>query len=195
VLPVTASTQSSLPPRPTLLYHIDASQRFVLLVHGHDSPSDADWTRYLDALVETRKHQTSGRILVVTDAVGPSAAQRETMNSRFIPIKVPVAVLTSSPVARSIVTILSWFNPLIRVFPPHRLHDALTHLEIDHSQTSEIVALIGGMRMRLAGVDVASNAAAAELLAESAIAPMDAVVIRLSKLREDIEKRRGGRRP
>jgi hypothetical protein len=42
----------------------------------------------------------------------------------------------------------------------------------------------------LASSGVESQAAASELLRDRAIAPMQAVVTRLSKLREDIERRR-----
>ncbi len=171
----------------TLLY--DVTPELVVLVHGDDHPSGADWEGYLAALGKLGAIPRSG-VLVVTDGAGPSPTQREAMNTRYA-VQVRVAVVTASPVARGMVTVLSWFNKLIRAFPPPAIRDALAYLQVDASRHDEVVSMVGAMRLRLAGEDVDSSVAGSALLREQAIAPMEAVVTRLSKLRGQIAGRRG----
>jgi hypothetical protein len=170
---------------PTLLYSL--SPRLVILVHGPVAPSNADWEAYLDALAALKSKTDTiedAGLLVVTDGANPSASQREAMNTRF-PIKIRVAVVTASVVARGAVTIVSWFNPLIRAFTPTEFGDALRYLGVDPARYVEIRGRVADMRLELA-----TGVAGQQSIGDATVPQLDAVVTRLSKLREDLERRR-----
>ncbi len=157
------------------------------MVHGSVPPTNADWEAYLDALEAMRSKTDAiedAGLLVVTDGSNPSASQREAMNRRF-PIKIRVAVVTASVVARGAVTIFSWFNPLIRAFTPTDFGDALKYLGVDPSRYVEIRGRVADMRLELA-----TGVSGQHPVGDTTVPQLDAVVTRLSKLREDLERRR-----
>ena len=123
----------------------------ALVVHGPKPPSSDDWDAFLDAAAALLpKRPDFVPVLVLTDGGRPSAAQREAMN-RITPRNgVLCAVATGSAVARGAVSILSWFNPHIRAFPPGALRDALAYLELDASRYDDVLARVARMRMQLA---------------------------------------------
>jgi hypothetical protein len=138
----------------------------------------------LATLNAERAAKADGGVLVVTDGENPSAAQRESLNARF-PLKVRAAVVTSSAVARGVVTIFSWFNPLIRGFTPSDFNAALTYLNVDPSRHGEIRDRVADMRFELA-----TGIPRSQAMTDPTTPSLDAVVTRLSKLREDLDRRR-----
>ena len=170
--------------QPTVLYRNVGS--LVILVHGEEPPSQAEWTTYIGVLVPLVRR--GARVLVITDGVGPTAAQRELMN-RYLEGPVRTAVVTAASFARGIVTVLSWFNPGIRAFAPAQLSDALDYLQVNSNEREEAVRNVAAMRMQLSGMAPVSTAGEeVAALRKAAIEPMEAVVTRLSKLREKLEK-------
>jgi hypothetical protein len=102
----------------------------VVLAHSPQAPAEDEWDRYLKFLIALRDQQTTIRILVLSDGGAPGVVQRQKLNVAF-PTPLPVAVVTSSVIARGVVTALSWFYPTnMRAFLPAKIDDALKFLDI-----------------------------------------------------------------
>jgi hypothetical protein len=88
--------------------------RLAIAVHSAQDPSNLEWSGYLrDTLAQA--DVSSLRVLVISYGGGPSGAQRrQLMESLRRPA--PTALLSSSRFARTVVGVLSWFNPKIRAF-------------------------------------------------------------------------------
>lgn len=122
-------------------------------VHTANNPSNEEWAE----MVEQIKHcddlsQFKG--ISFTDGGSPTATQRKQTNEVLAGRAVPSAVVTSSAIARSVVTAMSWFNPAIKVFPPERLDDALRYLMVRESEYAiikmelrKLVMLFGSQRI------------------------------------------------
>ena len=160
------------PALPTIRY---ASLGHVLVLdHGTTAPTAHEWLEYCEALKQagTRPDTT---LLVVTGDAGPTPKQRDELQ-RFAPPNIRVAVVTGSPLARGIVTLLGWFNATIRAFTPAELTAALTYLGVTESETPLVLEGVAAMRAELS-LEI-DGAASAEGYA-SAIASMDRAVARL----------------
>jgi hypothetical protein len=75
--------------------------------------------------------------------------QRRILNDVLAGRAVPVAVVSSSPRIRAVVTALSWFNRRIKAFPPTGLRDAIAYLEIPASRTDLIMREMAKLRHEL----------------------------------------------
>ena len=100
---------------------------YFVCVHSNLAPSVPEWTEVLRAL---REHRDLGslRILVYTEGGAPNAAQRADLSALLASRNVPIAVITTSVIARAAGTALTWLNPGFRVFPPTDFDKALEHL-------------------------------------------------------------------
>jgi hypothetical protein len=125
--------------------------RLFIVVYGPDGPSDEEWDRYLG---DVKRHGIDRtQQLIVTPGGGPNASQRGTLNNLLAGRSVPVAVMSDSTRIRGVVTALSWFNRLIRAFPPSGLHDALAYLEIPASRADLIEREIRRLQGSLGGAE------------------------------------------
>jgi hypothetical protein len=98
----------------------------LVVVHGVRHPSDGDWAIYLDTL---RQNWAEIRAqLIVTDGGSPTSAQRKAsleIAAGQWDRTPPTAVVTSSILARGVVTALSWFmKDRIRAFAQAELDEA-----------------------------------------------------------------------
>jgi hypothetical protein len=98
------------------------------VAHSAAPPSDAEWNLYVDAL--KRMDPTRVRTLVFTLGGGPSADQRERVNSLLKGRATLVAVVTDSVWVRVIVRALSWKNPMIQAFSSSELDKVWRHLKM-----------------------------------------------------------------
>jgi hypothetical protein len=120
--------------------------QLVLLAHGMNPPSDEEWAQYVEVLGKAHGSGATG-LLVLTDGPGPHSTQRKLVSS----FDMRTAVLTPSQVARGMVTALSWFGLKIRSFTLEQIDDALTFLEVDPAEQTEVCRTLAGMRLELAG--------------------------------------------
>jgi SpoIIAA-like len=105
----------------------------VLLVQSATDPTHVEWDGFLDATAAAMaEHEGTCRVLVLTAGGKPDSEQRakslargwrDNRGSR-------VAVVTSDPLARGVITIFSWFGMSIRAFHEGKLEDALTWLPL-----------------------------------------------------------------
>ncbi len=122
--------------------------RLHIAVFGTEAPTDVEWQKYLEVVERhgiDRTHQ-----LIVTDGGVPTYAQRQYLNERLAGRHVPVAVVSSSRRIITVVTAMSWFNRLIKAFPPHQFREAIAYLEIPASRTEMIEGEIERMKLDLA---------------------------------------------
>jgi serine/threonine protein kinase len=180
-------TASSTARDKTMAYEIDGE--LAILVHSEQPPSDAEWGRYVVAIESGLRHAASPRCLVITDGdVVPTPTQRAVLNKLVERHNrpVPVAVMTHSRTARSIVTIMSWFNSAIRAFNMEELTEALEYLGLDADQRSNVLLRI--MRMRIEVSTQASSTRASADLGRIAAQMESLMGKRLPALRDSVKK-------
>lgn len=108
-----------------------------VVVHTSQPPSDEEWTRYLESF-RPHRDEVAG-ILVYTLGGGPSAKQRGALVTVFGDRPPPTAVLTSSAIARGMVTALAWLKGnFIQAFKPDELAAALSYLAVEPSRRGPV---------------------------------------------------------
>lgn len=122
--------------------------QWMLLAHGAEPPADPEWHAYVEGL-----HQLDGSggvgVVVLTDGVGPNALQRKMMTG----FKMKSVVITTSKVARGIVTALGWIGAAVSAFPPEQFDEALLSVDVPRFDVPAIMASMAKMRLTLAGKD------------------------------------------
>lgn len=109
----------------------------ILSLHGAQAPTAEEWRAHLELLEGLAIHHgrtlASMRSLVFSDGGMPDSAQRKS-SQRVIDgangHKMPVAIVTSSPFVRGVVTAAHWFGLTIKAFSPAELGAALAYLGI-----------------------------------------------------------------
>ncbi len=123
----------------------------LLGVHNANTPTDAEWTEYLNVCAEMlRRQEEDGvpcRQLIVTDGGGPSLDQRRAARRVTHSRGGRVSVVSRSAFVRFAVKALTLTNPAIRVFSPERMGEALAYLGVANAATIE--PLIAAARARL----------------------------------------------
>lgn len=117
----------------------------VIALHTSSAPTDEEWTEYTRAV--KAMDITKVKPLAFSDGGGPDSKQRKQLNDVLASRPGRAALVTSSTLARSVVTALSWFNPLVKAFAPDEVAQAFDYLQLD---SSEVQAVRGAIRM-LAG--------------------------------------------
>lgn len=179
-------------PGPTTMAY-ERVGRFVAVAHGDSAPSDAEWKEYL-ALLERSLPGVTG-ILVTTDGAAPDAGQRAGMVRLLDKVggRFRTAVITTSRVARGVVTLLGWFNSDIRAFAPSELHAGLDHLGVPAESHEREHLRRRLLALRIQVVAAPSYALTAEL-ASSDLEVVDALLRQKDQtLRDEVLRR--SRRP
>jgi hypothetical protein len=114
--------------------------RLNVVVHGPKSPTNLEWTRYLADLRALKGKDF--RVIVFSHGGSPDGAQRRQLTATFDnELKVPVALLTESILARGIVGALRWFNPHFRAFGLNDMTAACSHLELSADERDRVRAI------------------------------------------------------
>jgi hypothetical protein len=123
----------------------------MLLAHVRRPPDASEWTTYVAEIGVLLRGPRAGRIvtLVLTEGGGPNADQRKELNDVLAGRKVRGAVLSNALIVRSIVTALSWWNPLIRAFRQDALVEALEYLQIDRAELPAVLTELNRLRGEL----------------------------------------------
>lgn len=124
-----------------------ASPNLVVAVYGNDSPTNDEWSVYLEVV---RSMAPGYRMVVFSSGGGPTTMQRrdleEITNQQDA---AGVAVVTSSRLARGIVTAIRWFNREIKAFEPSHRDDAFKFLSLDEREAKEALRLAKEMAATL----------------------------------------------
>lgn len=133
--------------KKSMACHFD--EDLFVLVHGKQSPNDADWNDYLSVLRREASRTDFIKTLVFTDGGGPDGGQRKRLNDVLAGRATRVCVLTSSIIARAIVGTLAVFNPKIRAFSPDHAGLALAFLQVPVERYRGIRQTIAQLRTQL----------------------------------------------
>jgi hypothetical protein len=140
------------PPR-SLAFHV--YDDLIVLALGQHDLRDDDWASFVDK-AGSEIMRRPRPVLVVSEGGLPSASQREAMDQKLPAVGVLTAVMIDSLVARSAVTVRSWFssmtirafpiNSKFRAFPKHdhddALLEALRYLEVDPARDAAIAGAL-----------------------------------------------------
>jgi hypothetical protein len=130
--------------------------RFVIVVHGDDPPTDDVWKEYLDYTFNGATAKDIVRHLVVTRGASPTSAQRRLLQERASvlldehPTSVRAAIITPSTFARGVVAAISWIIDAPRAFAPDRLADAMSYLDVPMEYYTEIQNMLKTLQRALA---------------------------------------------
>ncbi|UQA62695.1 hypothetical protein [Polyangium aurulentum] len=147
------------------------TEGLMVLVHGKEPPSDAEWDRYLDAWFVFLGQRGESRLLVVDAGGPPTSAQRQRMVERVRGLSRPsgrVAILTEAPFARMVVNALaateeSWLGGIYRAikrtpgesyvyraFGKEDVRRALTWLELPLLREADVRRTIAALEAEIA---------------------------------------------
>lgn len=131
-------------------------ENVVVVVYTSFSPSDDEWNEYIETLfAAARAHGgdlSRCRQLMMTDGGGPNSLQRAHAQKTLATVKgeaMPVAVVSSSPAVRGIVTAFNWMNMNIRMFHPLEVAVAFDFLHIEKSTQGAIWGALDAMEDEL----------------------------------------------
>jgi hypothetical protein len=117
------------------------STDLVLWLAASDSPTAEEWNDYLQIL----KAMSGGlpstqrlRGLVISDGGAPSATQRKSSMLAIANHSSRWAVVTSSMIARSTVTVYRWLGLDQRAFGPQEVERAFSFLDVSPAEAREI---------------------------------------------------------
>jgi hypothetical protein len=115
---------------------VRASHSVIVFVGSPDATSvpDDEWTRYCE-VCETMQRELSGsdvgRVLVVSDAVGPNARQRTQIAAIAAVRPHKSVMITSSFLVRGLVTALSWLGISMKAFSPSEWRRAFAEIDLE----------------------------------------------------------------
>src|SRR5690348_4154985 len=94
----------------------------IVILIQQDTPTDEEWKRYTDSLrakKELIKDMSKMKAIAVTEGGSLTPTQRREVNEIVGKEGGLAVVFSDSAIMRTMVTALSWFNPLIKAFSPH----------------------------------------------------------------------------
>jgi hypothetical protein len=97
------------------------------------------------------------RVLVLTAGGAPNARQRRVLNAILKDSMPPVAIVSSSMVARAVVTAMGWFNPRMRAFADDDMPGAFDHLDATDVDRAHLTQAVKELRGELGMVSRPSN--------------------------------------
>jgi hypothetical protein len=106
----------------------------IVWVGGDKEPTAAEWDPYVTVVARQSERALRTKkplfVLVVADSGAPSAQQREQVVKAGVGAPSRTALLSSSPVARGVITVFSWFNFNMKAFAPKDVMKACAFIEI-----------------------------------------------------------------
>lgn len=129
----------------TLLFEV-VSSRMLIAMFSKDSPSDAEWARYIDAIANMGDEVW---VLAYSSGGGPTVAHRRQLEDALGEREGRAAVVTTSRTARGIVAAIRWFNRDIKAFAPGEWAAALEFMNVEASEAEQILRRLRGMAERM----------------------------------------------
>jgi hypothetical protein len=120
----------------------------IICAHTSQAPTDAEW----DEVIDYWSHPADlSRLcaLVYTEGGAPDPRQRARLRSRLGDVKVRIAVLTASALARAAGVAVSWFNPAVRIFRVDDVEKALHHLDVAPAQRRDLRRVLSELQQEL----------------------------------------------
>jgi len=118
----------------------------IVALHNGSPPGEDEWGQYCRAI--TAMEFDKVRPIAFSDGGGPDSKQRKLLNEVIAGRPGRSALVTNSTIARSVVTALSWFNPLIKAFSPEEASRAFEYLQLDPGEVQAVRLAIRTLSMK-----------------------------------------------
>ena len=119
----------------------------LLYISAKRPPNDADWAEYVAFF--RKAEQPNFRGIVVERGSGPNAAQRKQITDIMSTVTSKVAVMSASPVARGVMTAMSWFSKGFQAFSPDEMDRALEYLGVPSLMATQVKQLVQKIQQEL----------------------------------------------
>lgn len=117
----------------------------MLAIHTSAAPTDAEWSAYLGAFKKI-PDLASVRCIAFTDGGAPTTKHRKDLNELLGGRSGLAAVVSASVLVRSVVTALTWFNPLVKAFAPENVDEAYSYLKLTPVEVDGMRKTIDALR-------------------------------------------------
>jgi hypothetical protein len=124
----------------------------VVILIQTDTPTDEEWKRYtasLRAKKEILQDMSRMKAIAVTEGGSLTPTQRREVNEIVGKEGGLAVVFSTSAIVRTMVTALSWFNPLIKAFALSEKEAAFKHLKLSQAESADVVRTIDRLRIEL----------------------------------------------
>jgi hypothetical protein len=147
------TVESSSPPNLGFEFLPDLD--LMVLVHMKNSPTDAEWEVYLDAITDPL---ASNRMRCVIIADGhPTRAQQAALIALSKGKLIPVAVVSASTSVRFAVSVFALVNRGIKSYSPKEYDRAFAHVGLAPAQFNGVRAVIDRLLQRLVSANRGSG--------------------------------------
>ncbi len=133
---------------PLRFAHSCVRAQFGVFVHGPQKPTDEEWEAMCgESRLWSGPHEET-RLLIISEGGTPNSRQRTRILETFDRDRAyRVAVVTRSPLARAVGSVLTWFYPGIRSFRPEQMSVALDYLGVtEDEERQQLVAEVERLR-------------------------------------------------
>ena len=117
-----------------------------LIISGKDSPSASDWLTYVASVRSAVDADNPAKgLLAFSDGGGPNSVQRKQIVDAFgrYSATLPVAICTSSVIARGITTAISWISPApLKSFEYDDVREAYAWTKAGNPSFGEVLACV-----------------------------------------------------
>jgi hypothetical protein len=135
----------------------------IVWMAAKQEPTEEEWTAYCDLLPQVAaKNKAKSKplnVLVVTDGGGPNFKQRTQFMKATKGIRFISPVVTSSLVARAIITVFTWSDNNNKAFAPSEIRAAFDFMDVDQKDRADMWQSVIKLQARF-GAPVASVAQA-----------------------------------
>jgi len=126
----------------------------IVFVGGRHPFDNTEWdtySRFLETTFEEGAKTDTKFVCLVLTEVGPTGAQRQRLNDALAPVfkTFRTAVLTSSHLARGILTAMSWIYPVYRAFTSTELDAEIEYLNVDTSMRATVKKIVEDLKAEL----------------------------------------------
>jgi hypothetical protein len=139
----------------TIAYRLVRDDVMVFMA-ANQAPAEREWNDYVRVLEDTAKSlRASGRSLrfmAFVDESQPNAKQRAAVVDNLGGLQTKTATITSSLLARNVITVFSWLGLTVRGFAPANLEAAVDYLALTRGELEHIMENGRELSANLGGV-------------------------------------------
>jgi hypothetical protein len=124
---------------PTMSWRLEG--RLNVVVHSARSPTNLEWQRYVIDVV-SRTVPPDARVVVLSRGGSPDGYQRQALITALGGRPKPVALLTNSVIARTVIAAMRLFNPTMKAFTTSDLKGAGEFLGLTVAERERVAQLL-----------------------------------------------------
>ena len=137
----------------------------LVYVGGQAAPADNEWAAYArlaaDLAQRAQPEATLLSICVFVDDGAPDAKQRALLAEALRGVSVRAAVVTTSALARHMITVFSWLGADMRGFTPAELSEVASYLDLSAPELRATVETAEALAAAVGGVQAVAEATSA----------------------------------